>query len=226
MVIAPITEMGTGGRGKDSKGGGKSKGKGKGDPHIRVRYSCDTSGCPGTWYDGGNPPTTCNFCAQPCCWDNPYIVHLKSRAVKGGDGKGRPSTPSKGKGPTPEGKGPRTTPMVADPKLLSASLLEYINEAQAKECLAKNGIAFVAPVVDGGPETQDELNEQLQTARGLKKSKTVELDQKTTQIKNLSNKLEECINKRAELLSDIAKMPRLMTSTQGSIEEIRHTSQK
>ena len=206
VVTPPIAEMGKGGRGKDGKAGGKAGGKGKGkDPYIRVRYSCSTTSCTGSWYDGTNPPTTCNFCKQPCCWDNPYIVHLKAVDGKSGGGMGNPSTPYKGKGPVHEAKGPRATqPKVADAKLLSASLLEYINEAQAKEFCAKNGMEFISPVVNVGPETQDELNEQLQVARGLKKSKSIELDQKTTQIKSLTNKLEECINKRAELISEIA----------------------
>jgi ribosome assembly protein YihI (activator of Der GTPase) len=184
---------------------------------YRVRFACSTHDCPGSWYDGNSKPTTCYFCKKQCCWDYPYFV-ATGKAGKGSGGKskkGKPTAPNGSEIPT-SGKGPGTRPSnqpsthnkdhdkIADPKLLSASLLDYLPEEQVKEYLAQNGITYVSPIEVELIESQDELNERLQRARGTKKSMTSQLEQKLSRIKRLANDLEDCINKRDELMVDIA----------------------
>jgi hypothetical protein len=217
--------MGKGGNSKGDKGsfGGKQTGS---QPlaGYRVRFACATNDCPGSWFDGNSKPTNCYYCNKQCSWDFPYFVAKGKAAAaaaaagKGSGGKGKKGKPTgpKGNEPLASGKGPgtrpRSQPVVhnndhskgADPKLLSASLLDYLPEDQAKEYLAKNGITFVSPVEVEQLESQDELNERLQRARGNKKIKTSQLEQKLTRIKRLANDLEDCINKRDELIADIA----------------------
>jgi hypothetical protein len=217
-TLWPNTVMGKGGSGKGDKGGYG----GKQTAHqplagYRVRFACATHDCPGSRLDGNSKPSNCYFCKKACSWDFPYFVAAgKAGKGKGGKGKKGKSTSPKGNEPLTPGKGrgnrSASQPTVhnsdqgkgADAKLLSASLLDFLSEDQAKECLAKTGITFVSPVEVEQLESQDELNERLQRARGLKKTRTSQLGQKQTRIKRLATDLEDCINKRDELIADIA----------------------